>query len=94
MLLLDAARTFDPLKKLREQIHAHPFVVVGTAAGAGVLLGSSAHTVVALSRLAASMVRVLKPLSGLIGQFAVAKMGMAAGHAHSDATSTASASDI
>lgn len=67
--LVETLRSIDLLRPLRD----HPFVVVGAAATAGAVLGSSGTTVNHLSRLSVSLLRLAKPVSGILTQFLAGK---------------------
>lgn len=68
--LLDEFRSVDLLNPLRE----HPFVVVGAAVTAGAVLGSSGRVVSQLTALTSGLVRLVKPLSGIVAQVLAAKV--------------------
>ncbi len=69
-----ALRDFDLLEPLRK----HPYVVVGSAVAAGAVLGSNGKVVVGLTGLTSTLIRLMKPLSGIIAQVAAAKIAAAA----------------
>lgn len=85
--LMEAARAIKPLQPLRD----HPWITVGTAAGAGVVAGSLgggggghgtggglAALVTSLATLVRSLSGVLGPLSSIIGPFVAGKVAASA----------------
>ena len=78
--LMEAAREIKPLQPLRD----HPWTTVGTAAGAGAILGSlggGVGALVSLSTLArslssviASLSKLVTPLAGVLGPIIAGKM--------------------
>lgn len=75
--LLDAGRAIDPIGSLRETVREHPYATVGSAAGAGFVIGSSRGLVGRLAGAAASLalsaVKLGKPLALAAGQFAASR---------------------
>ena len=66
----EAAHALDLLEPLRK----HPYVVVGSAAAAGAVLGSSGKVVLGMAGLANAVAKMIKPLGGLAAQLAAAKL--------------------
>lgn len=68
--LAEAFRSVDLLRPLKE----HPYVVVGAAATAGAVLGSSGAVVGGLGKVTVGLLRLVKPLSGIVSQVLAAKV--------------------
>lgn len=67
---VEAMHSVDVLEPLRK----HPYVVLGTAAAAGAVLGGSGKVVLGLSGLVHSATRLIKPLGGIVAQLVAAKL--------------------
>jgi hypothetical protein len=67
---VEAAHALDLLEPLRN----HPYVVLGSAATAGAVLGSSGKVMLGLSGLVGALAKMIKPLGGLVAQLAAAKL--------------------
>lgn len=66
----NAMREFDLLEPLRK----HPYLTVGAAATAGAVLGGSGKAIGGLAALTSSLVKLVKPLSGIVAQVVAAKV--------------------
>lgn len=67
---VEAMNAFDPLEPLRK----HPYVVLGSAATAGAVLGGSGKVMLGMSGIVASLAKMIKPIGGLVAQLAAAKL--------------------
>jgi hypothetical protein len=67
---VEAMHAVDLLEPLRN----HPYVVLGSAATAGAVLGSSGKVILGAAGLAGALAKMAKPLGGLLAQLAAAKL--------------------
>lgn len=76
--LLEAGRSIDPMGALRDTVRDHPYATVGTAAGAGFVLGSSGgmlgHLVGTGASIALTLVKFSRPLAMAAAQFAAGSL--------------------
>lgn len=67
---VEAMHALDLLQPLRE----HPYVVLGSAATAGAVLGSSGKVMIGMAGMMGALAKMVKPLGGLVAQLAAAKL--------------------